>query len=93
MDATSFEVIREEILKAFGMYGVPKNAYKAFIYFVYCDLEKNPNVDCSKLVEYLQKLKWSTGGLKFFLASWITQFKKSTAIEVPKQSFSGIKKY
>jgi len=92
MDAAAFEIIREEILKSFSIYGVPKTAYRAFISFVYCGLEKNPNVDCNKLGDYLQRLKWSSGGLKFFLASWTTQFKKAVVIQTTVQSLPEIKK-
>ena len=92
MDTSAFEIIREEILKSFSIYGIPKTAYKAFVSFVYCGLEKNPNMDCSNLGNYLQRLKWSVGGLNFFLASWITQFKKTVTIQTPTQSFPEIKK-
>jgi hypothetical protein len=81
MDMTAFEIIREEILKAFSLYRIPKTDYRNFIMFVHSELEKNPNVDHAKLEDYLQRLKWSVGGLNFFLASWITQFKKAMILQ------------
>jgi len=81
MDITAFEVIREEILNAFMIYRIPKTEYKEFISFVHADLEKNPHVNGGNLENYLQRLKWSTGGLNFFLASWVTQFKKAMILQ------------
>ena len=85
MDITAFEIIREEILKAFSLYRVPKTDYRPFVSFVSNGLENNPNVDGARLEEYFQRLKWSDGGLNYFLASWITQYKTATRLQaIPK---------
>jgi len=81
MDLTAFDIIREEILKAFLVYRIPKTEYSGFVSFINAELEKNPHVNGGGLENYLQKLKWSAGGLNFFLASWITQFKKAMILQ------------